>query len=671
MFLTRFIPIRYFIFLILGIFLGYQLNMDEPYGFRISVICLIILGLIHFRAKRTRDLSFEIITAICLIGIGISAVTLNSEPEQPDHYSRFKNKDAVIRLQLQEELRSGTYNNRFIARILAVDDTFTSGKILLYTTDSITFPPDTELLVIKTLQPIRPPTNPGQFDYRSYMALQGIYDEIRLSRNDHIVLQGAHQTLMGRLRILKQNIGKRLLEVGLSPATVATTEALLLGQRQHMDTDLYNSYKDAGAVHILAVSGLHIGILVLILKFVLQPLRRIRKGDLLQILIIVALLWGYALFTGMSPSVVRAVALFSFISYAWLIRRPTNMYNSLALSFFFILLVIKPVYLFQAGFQMSYAAVLAIIWIYPMLMNLWRPEPWMLKRVWQLLAVSVSAQLGVLPISLYYFHQFPGLFFISNLLILPVLGIVLVMGIVLMVSTQLGWNVNLLSTGYDTLIQTMNQVVQWIGSQELFIFRDVEFDLPMLVLLYGLIITLVLFLQRRKFKWIVVLAGIVLLFQSWVGVRSWKQQTSDSLYVLHAVKHSLLLEQRGIALRLFSDSSETRHERLLQDYQMAAGKGYISQEILQNSYQWKDQHILIVDASGVIPETEKEVTHILLAQSPRIHLDRLLKTHPSAVIIADGSNFPSFVKRWRESCKRLKRPYHYTGYDGAYRFQGK
>ena len=617
------------------------------------------------------DLSFEIVSAICLTGIGLSAISLSYGPERPDHYSRQRDEEGFILLKVQEELRSSSYNNRFIAKILAVGDTYTSGKILLYTPDSVAFPPDAELIVTKAIQPIRSPMNPGQFDYRSYMGLLGIFDEIRLAQNDHIVFMDSQPTLMGELRILRQTIRERLMYAGLSPATIATTEALLLGQRHQLDADLYDAYKDAGAVHILAVSGLHIGILVVILKFLFQPLRRFWKGDLLQYLIIIALLWGYALFTGMSPSVVRAVALFSFIGYAWMIRRPTNMYNTLALSFFFTLLIIKPLYLFQAGFQMSYAAVLAIIWIYPRVMKLWRPRFWILKRVWQLLAISVSAQLGVLPISLFYFHQFPGLFFLSNLLILPFLGVVLVMGIVLIVLVLLGWNINLISTSYDMLIQTMNQVVQWIGSQELFIFRDVVFDLPMLILLYGLIITFVVFLGQQRFKLFVMLAGFALLIQSWIGLRSWKQHRSDSFYILHAFRHTLLLEQRGTTLRLFSDSSEMQHDRLLQDYQMVEGKAGISREILQNSYQWKDHRILIVDGSGIVPETIKDFTHILLSQSPRIHLDRLLRSHPSAEIIADGSNFPSFVNRWRESCQRLRRPFHYTGDDGAYQFHGK
>lgn len=669
--LTQFIPIRYILFLVLGIVLGNFSFGNNLLGFWISGLSLIFLAWIHLSRKRRGDLSFEILTAICLVGVGISAMALQIDSVRPDHYSRQRHDSALLRLQIQETLRSSSYNNRFIAKVIAVNETLTCGKILLYTPDSVIMEPDSELLVSTAWKPIRGPMNPGQFDFRSYMAQQGIYDEIRLSRNDHIILPGDHPTLMGQLRILRRDMGDRLLEAGLSTATVATTEALLLGQRKHLDAGLYDAYKDAGAVHILAVSGLHIGILVLILKFLFQPFRRIRYGNLGQFLITLTFLWAYAFFTGMSPSVVRAVALFSFIGYAWMIHRPTNMYNTLALSFFFVLLIIQPAYLFQVGFQMSYAAVLAIIWIYPKLMRFWRPQSYILKRLWQLTAVSLSAQLGVLPISLYYFHQFPGLFFLSNLLILPFLGCVLGMGILVTVLTQFGWNLHYLITTYDVLIRTMNKVVEWIGSQEIFIFRDIGFDLPSLVLVYGCIITFVLFLERRGFKRLVTLTGFALLLQSWVFFKTWQQHRAESLYIMHSVKHSILLEQSGMTYRLYSGSFDLPYDGLIRDFQLESGTGAVIREVLHNVYTWKDKRILIIDASGLVPENQIGYTHILLTQSPRIHLDRILEAFPSAKIIADGSNYPSFIKRWQESCIRLKRSFHYTGEDGAYRFEGR
>ena len=131
---------------------------------------------------------------------------------------------------------------------------------------------------------------------------------------------------------------------------------------------------------------------------------------------------------GLSPSVTRAVTMFSIVTCAQFLKRPTNIYNTISISIFLMLLV-KPIYLFDVGFQMSYLAVLAIVSVQPMLYKLWKTPNLVIDKFWQILTVTIAAQLGVAPLGLFYFHQFPGLFFISNLVIIPVLGIILGLGI--------------------------------------------------------------------------------------------------------------------------------------------------------------------------------------------------------------------------------------------------
>ena len=197
--------------------------------------------------------------------------------------------------------------------------------------------------------------------------------------------------------------------------------------------------------------------------------------------------------------------MFSFVAYAFYLNRPSNTYNILALSMFFILLVFNPLLLFDVGFQMSYAAVFAIVWIYPLLQKFWNPKKWLLKYVWQLLSVSIAAQIGVLPISLYYFHQFPGLFFISNLLIVPFLGLILGLGIVVIALILLNLAPNILIEIYDSLIGSMNTIIGWVAQQEAFIFKNIPFDTAQLMLSYCLIMALIWVLTKVTFKRTIVL----------------------------------------------------------------------------------------------------------------------------------------------------------------------
>lgn len=224
--------------------------------------------------------------------------------------------------------------------------------------------------------------------------------------------------MFGLASNFRESIISKLKKENFGEEELGVIQALLLGKRDDISENTYNNYTNAGAVHILAVSGLHVGIILLLLEFFLSPLARLPKGKTLKLLLVVLLLWGYAFVAGLSPSIVRAVTMFSFVAYALYLNRPANSFNIIALSMLFILLV-KPLFLFQVGFQMSYAAVFAIVWIYPKLQKFWFPDNFIIRKTWQLLSVSAAAQLGVLPISLFYFHQFPALFFISNLLIIP------------------------------------------------------------------------------------------------------------------------------------------------------------------------------------------------------------------------------------------------------------
>ena len=167
--------------------------------------------------------------------------------------------------------------------------------------------------------------------------------------------------------------------------------------------------------------------------------------------------------------------MFTFVAFGMISNRKSNIYYSLITSMFFLLLI-KPMFLFDVGFQLSYLAVFGIVWIQPMLSNLWIPKYKLINKIWQLLTVSVAAQLIILPVSLYYFHQFPSLFLLSNLVIIPFLGIILMLGILVIVLAVINLLPQILADFYGTLINMMNQFVSWVGSQEGFLLIDISFS---------------------------------------------------------------------------------------------------------------------------------------------------------------------------------------------------
>ena len=668
--LLKFIPIKLTLFLILGILTGKTFNLSILTASIFTISLLFILAFLFYKRTSRKSISFGICTVLTMVSIGILAVSLWQPKNHKDHYSHFKNGQAnAFEIKVREVLKTTAYSQRYIGEVQKMNGRTTSGKVLLsMPKDSLQTPfkVDHQLLIYGRLAKIKPPLNPHQFDYQKYMEGLGIYHQLRLSKNNFSQSKFYTSTIYGIAASIRTKIISKLREAHFPEEELSIVQALLLGERNDISEDTYDNYKNAGAVHILAVSGLHIGILLLLLQFILRPLEFLPKGKEIKLAFIVLILWGFALLAGFSASVVRAVTMFSFVAYALYLNRPNNTFNILALSMFFILLLINPMLLFQAGFQMSYTAVLAIVWIYPMLQKLWFPKNIILKKIWQLFSVSVAAQLGVLPISLFYFHQFPGLFFISNLLIVPFLGLILSIGIVVIALALANTLPDLLVIGYSKMIQLMNSTIAWVAQQEAFIFKNISFDGFQLVLTYALIIGLLVGLTKVTFRRVVFFLSALLLLQLYTYHARYTSSKCQQLVLLHQIKNSILLHKNGAILNVYSNNQNPT-ERLVTDYQVAERISKIYYDSLQNSYSLSKKKIHIIDSLGILP-TANDVDYLILTQSPKINLERLLDSVQPALLIADGSNFKSHIYRWRKTCLKRKLPFHYTGEKGAFYF---
>jgi competence protein ComEC len=610
--------------------------------------------------------------ALTAVFIGIVAVSATDSKNRPDHYSHTDfTGGRTWRVKVHEVLKSTTYSDRYIAQVIALGKSKKSGEILLSLSSDAAaerFKVDDELIVYTNISPINAPLNPHQFDYRDYMKSLGIAHRMRLSAENFVMVKNPERSVYGMAAMARHRIIGKLREADFGKEELGIIQALLLGRRNDISSETYDNYKNAGAVHILAVSGLHIGILLLLLQFLLRPLERWPRGKTIKLVLIVALLWGFAFLAGLSASVVRAVTMFSFVAYALFLNRPGNTFNILALSMFFILLAINPLLLFQVGFQMSYAAVFAIVWIYPLLQGFWNPKNRIVRYFWQLLSVSIAAQVGVLPISLFYFHQFPGLFFISNLLIVPALGLILGMGILVIFLALLNRLPEFLVSIYDTLIGCMNHIIGWVAHQEAFVFRNISFDGVQLVLAYAILFCLVLFLSGPNFKKAVALALTVIGFQLWLFHTSIQTYQKEALFVAHQTRNSVLMHQQGSHLSAFAQDTH-RLERITADYRIAERIASIGYPSLQNTYRWRDKSVLVIDSLGIYPKKPSHTDYLLLTGSPQLNLERLIDSIHPKIIIADGSNYRSYVARWEETSQNQGLPFHYTGEKGAYYFQ--
>lgn len=654
----------------LGITIGFYFDVVPLLPLLSMLVLTPILYWVGKKQRRTGFPYFEVVTSLITLCLGMFVVGISMGKGMPHHYSKMRlNQEKVWQLKVKEVLKPNTFSHRYVTEIIAADNKQASGKLLFSLSVDSTLKQlqvDEELLIYGKPEGIRPPLNPHQFDYKNYLEKQGIWHQIRINYGSIVKKEHATRTLFGMASNFREHIIAKLEAKNFGAEELSVIQALLLGKRDDISETTYNNYKNAGAVHILAVSGLHVGIILFLLEFLLSPLERLPNGKTIKLLVVVLLLWGYAFIAGLSPSIVRAVTMFSFVAYALYLNRPTNSFNIITLSMLFILLV-KPLFLFQVGFQMSYAAVFAIVWVYPKLQKFWFPENIIVRKTWQLFSVSVAAQLGVLPISLFYFHQFPALFFVSNLLVIPFLGLILGFGILVILLALIDYLPQFLVNGFNGAIQLMNSIIGWVAQQEGFIIKNIPFDSVQLIVGYFIIIALVALLSQPKWKSALVFFGGLIVFQMWVIWNQVEAHHKETIILAHRSRNTVVLHQLGDSLSIFT-SDNSNIGNIATDYVVAERIQKVDTSALQNSYSIGKKKLFVMDSTGILP-LEEHLDYLLLTQSPKINLERVLDSIKPKKVFADGSNYPSLINTWKTTCGKKEIPFHYTGEKGYYDFK--
>jgi competence protein ComEC len=663
---------RILFFLVVGIIFQHQLEMDDSLFLVCTLICFSVIAIIIVLSKFIRLPKFIFATSTYIFFFSLGALLFsNKNGLSNDHFihKQVQGQDHVLQLKLKQRLAPNKFNDRFYAEVIALDQQQVSGNtlVLFKRSDSLDFQVGDRLTVYDDVNLPAFERNPGDFDYRKYLKSIDVYGQIYVDTPKILSYENGSQEL-GVLLRLRTTILEKLEASGLNDNPRGVIEALVLGQRQNVDPEVTKSFRDAGVIHILALSGLHVGIILLILRFLTKRILRMKYGRWIQSVVLIFLLWSFALLTGMSPSIMRAVTMFSFVAVGLNLKRKGSVYHSLTLSAF-VLLLFDPRLLFQVGFQLSYMAVFSIVLIQPVLAGLW---PWRNKVkdfFWNIFTVTVAAQIGVAGISLFYFNQFPGLFILGNMLLLPVLpfiiGAALLLIFLLLFSIPTDWLTTVLNAVLEFIIETVAR----ISSMESFIVKDVHLTFWETALIYVAIFSFVLFLlpyfkrsKRERFylkkpNWMLHLSllSLVVLF----GLKSYEKLNTDkdSFLVLHQATGSAVSLSNQDQATLFTDLHVMDSLRALNSLErLKAIETHRDKDLslvsLKNLIQYNKNRLLVIDENGLYDISIKNAT-VLLSHSPKINLERLiLETQPKR-IIADGSNYRNVVEGWKITCNKM------------------
>ena len=610
---------------------------------------------------------FGICCYLLLFFFGSISYQLKLPENRPNYFSNFiTSEDNFLRLQLTEELKPN-FQKRFIAEVEQViysqDSTngkSVFGKILVGLPLKSSLKVGQEIIVLAKTTHINPPLNPYQFNYSKYMKFQGIFHQIQLSGNEVLIPQKPSAPLIAKTR---NALLKTLTELGLKKDELGVIQALILGERKAISDELYQNYASAGAIHILAVSGLHVGIILLLINFLLKPLQQLKW---LKFTLTLIGIWSFALLTGLSASVVRASLMFSFVAFGLQINRKVNLLNTL-FSAFLILILINPFYVFQVGFQLSFAAVFSIALFQPKFNKLWKPKYKIVRFFYQIITVSICAQIGVLPLSLFYFHQFPGLFLLTNIVILPGLGLLLISGILILFLGIFDILPEMLVNLYSILVKNLNNFIAWVASQERFIINDIHLSHFSVLFLFSSIISIFFLLQqKRKVQVFATLASIIL-FQISILFDQY-QQASEEIFILNKPGSSIIAKKNSQQLNLYGNNLNDTSWSYLEDFKIAENISNLEFYKLDNFYILKQKRILVIDSSANFNFPEFNPNILLLSNSPKVNLQRAIEVLKPDLIIADASNYRNLIKLWKQTCVNKKVPFYQTGKKGAFNY---
>jgi competence protein ComEC len=388
-----------------------------------------------------------------------------------------------------------------------------------------------EVLFAATLKVPDKPANPEEFDYGVFLKVRGIaFVGFVPGGSFRIVGNNPPSRLVGFAIRLRQKILKSLRANGLSGNEYAVAAAIVLGYDEVMDDAIRQNYQRAGAMHVLCVSGLHVGVIYLVMMTLLQFLNTSKRRKILKAVLLLLSVWMYALLTGLAPSVMRATVMISFIIVGNEVERDKDAYNTLAMSALFLLLY-NPGFLFDVGFQLSYAAVLGIVTFYRPVYRLLYFKNGLLNKAWAATAVSVAAQLGAFPVAAHYFHFLPTWFLVSNLIVMLLSTVIISTGLLFIVVSSIplvsGW-VALVLSG---LIYLMNYLIEWVGKLPWSGVDDIYFPWVKVTLVYLLLLFGYRLFLKKEHNFVIPLLSTVLLLILFQVVHRFETETQSKIVV--------------------------------------------------------------------------------------------------------------------------------------------
>jgi competence protein ComEC len=524
-----------------------------------------------------------------------------------------------------------------------------------------------DILITRNIpQLIPPPSSPGAFNYQQYSLFQGICHQVFLTKND-FVIAGHNEPVVSRfINHIRTWVLSTLRNAFPDKKERGLAEALLIGYKDELDKTLVQSYTNTGVVHIIAISGLHLGLIYWLLVSTLQPLSRKRRLKWLAPVLIITGLWIFTLLAGAQPSVLRSAIMFTCIVIGNHISRQSNVLNSLAVSAF-ILLCYNPFWLWDAGFQLSYAAIIGIVIFMKPIYQLFSFRNKLVDTIWQMNAVTLSAQLLTLPICIYQFHQFPNYFLIANMIAVPLSSLILLLEIFLCVIGFIPVLYSVTAATTSLLIRFMNACVERVEQLPFAVWDGLQINFMQAVLLMLLLILLLSCLIYRDKTRTLIYASLLMLL-AFVILRCFSFIEAGRQQMIIVYRQSTdFIRGRSYASLGISENNDINLTLSRNLYRLRQPAPFL---VLRsgNYLSFLSKRIVVIDRKVVyqLPDQRQNIDMVILSQKPGNSARELFEAMNIRQVVADATVPVYISRRWQQECDAAGIPYHDVRTKGAF-----
>lgn len=635
----------------------------------IALLISFLFQKLHGKVSELKKTVFVICTNAFLFILAFETCYFYNTQNDSDHYTHYVSINEQEFICTVNELPVTT--EKFVKLPVIVNAVelnggwhYTRGSSIIYVKQALgkTIAIGQEIYIKSKLSIINPPQNPNEFDYKTFLENKNVFRVMYAEATKiHFINDWQHGFSLAQLGTrIKEKVVEVLRNSGLSQEAFSICSALLVGYDDEISSDVMSSFSHSGTLHVLSVSGMHTGLLYGLIVFIFQLIDKYDRYKKTKCVFIIALLFLFVLITGFSPSVLRAALMLTLVILGKTFYRNGNAYNTLVFSAF-LLLLFNPFLIMDVGFLLSYLALFGIMYLYPLLNELYPVKHKLIGWFWSLTLMSVAATVFTLPVSLYYFHQFPVWFIFSNLIIIPLsIGLMaasfllLLCYKVIILKQSLAWLINMATSAMLWTAGLTDNTHYGFIDHIAFAKADVFFSIVTIVLLFRLIAT--------KSHRTVMLWFICLIVWFAASVFTNYMQLKEKELVVFSVKHkSAYLLRVGHSIYAHTDSlSEKEYNRYVKPYLLNYSGLSVTND---HSNLLKCDQKTVLNVRSAFNTDGIEPDYLIVSNNSPVSL--LFGKQIKPLVIADCSNSYTFVKKLKKQCAELEIPFYSIKESGA------